>query len=121
MFIVRITTNQKREYAELGAKFSVVPIQNATAEQQSSFNGALSVIDSADAIVPVYAGILYEVISANGNITERIYNEVRQEDNTTAIVTPENVETLEATPDNVETLEATPDDVKPEIINESEN
>lgn len=111
MFIVRITTNQKREYAELGARFSVVPIQNATAEQQSSFNGALFIIDSADAIVPVYAGILYEVISANGNVTERIYNEVRQGENVPSIETPE----------DVETLEATPEDVKPEIINESEN
>ena len=59
MIILKITTANSEEFAELNSTFRIVP------DMQGKYENAEKIIVSDNAEIPVYKGILYEFMSNN--------------------------------------------------------
>lgn len=74
MIILKITSADSEEYAELNSSFRIVP------DTQNKFKNAEKVIVAENIEVPVYKGLLYEILS-NNNVIRTLYEPATEERN----------------------------------------
>lgn len=74
MIILKITTANSEEFAELNSTFRIVP------DMQGKYENAEKIIVSDNAEIPVYKGILYEFMS-NNTVIKTLYEPASKEEN----------------------------------------